>query len=328
MHTHTHTHKHTSYPGSCVYKSKPIHFPSRDTDQTTTAFVADLQARLPTMCGDQMRYLSRALTPFTNLQPPTAQNLSHTNLRRLSPPKQIHTTIKDVPAHLRFNPKPEPTQVVPTISLQQFKGTRVVPIFKSNVITLSTQQKTVPHQSKSHTHPIIPKFKPSSISASSQLLGKRQPGNSLPTQVTKRPCLEAIVAKAQVANVSTLQTQSTTNLGKPVSQLSIKKPTSQQSVKKLSITKRQTHPKQVAQSVPSSSALTAVVDTQRHQSSTIQSVPDISHFLPGQLDDDFADFLPGKVPTLNKGVPHNGTMFTGVSTDLVNKVITITVYVF
>ena len=44
-----------SYPGSCVYKNKPIHFPSRDTDQVATAFIADLHARLQTQVVPNIR---------------------------------------------------------------------------------------------------------------------------------------------------------------------------------------------------------------------------------------------------------------------------------
>ncbi len=339
-HTHTHTHKHThtnthtSYPGSCVYKSKPIHFPSRDTDRVASAFIADLHARLPSVCGDQVRYSSQALTPFANLQPLTAQKHLHANLRRLSPPKQTHTPIKDIPPHLRFVPKVEPKQVVPTISIsQQFKGIRVVPIFKPKSIASSAQQKVLPHQS----HPSIPKFKSSSISTNSHLLGKRQLNDSLTKRVAKRPCLETT---SLVPNIE--QLQSTTNLIQPLSQFNTKAQTAQPSIKKLSIAKRTQSkllPPQVQQSLPFSS----LASTQQ-KPSTYQTVPDMNQSLTtsSQLDgEDFADFLPHKalVPvkkatSLSKGIltpkPTNtsntGAMFTGVSTDLVNKVKNIFLY--
>ena len=320
-----------SYPGSCVYKNKPIHFPSRDTDQVATAFIADLHARLPTVCGDQVRYSSRSLTPYASLQPSTTQGLSHANLKRLPPPKQTYAP-EDIPPHLRSIPKPKQTQVVPNIRIpQQFTGPRVVPIFKCKV-TAPSVNKTIAPQAKPKA-PIVPIFKPVSMGTNSQLLGKRQTVKNSVTEATKRPCLEPIVTtQTTVLNACVQQTQSQTILKKSVHQLSTKKRRAPQSTTKKLLTTNKPTQQVLPPNIPE--VLTTSQSRSMQPTHTNQTVPDLKYSLLGQLNDDF-DFLPSKAPTLNKGVKHTqcntastGAMFTGVSPDLVKKVCSCTSLMF
>ena len=44
---------------------------SRDSRSVQSSFIADLHSRMPTLCGDTIRYSSKALTPFSSLQTAT-----------------------------------------------------------------------------------------------------------------------------------------------------------------------------------------------------------------------------------------------------------------
>ena len=55
------------YPGSCVVKGKPLVYPARDVDKIVSTFMADLQARMPMVCGQRLHFFSKPLTPLSSL---------------------------------------------------------------------------------------------------------------------------------------------------------------------------------------------------------------------------------------------------------------------
>ena len=77
-----HTPRH-SYPGCCVLKCPPTVSSSRDASAVASSFIADVHARMPSLCGEPIRYSSKALTPFTHLQPATRTS-AYPNVRPVS----------------------------------------------------------------------------------------------------------------------------------------------------------------------------------------------------------------------------------------------------
>ncbi len=117
-HTHTHTHTHFisisclphSYPGCCVSRSHPMVYPCRDSQTVASAFIADIHARVPTVCGEPVKFGSTALTPFADLH--TASNSSpHPNARPAASTQSSLGLpgIRQVPAAARF-----PTATAPS----------------------------------------------------------------------------------------------------------------------------------------------------------------------------------------------------------------------
>ena len=57
-----------SYPGCCVFKDCPVVIPSRDIDEVASAFVTDIHARMPAICGQHLKFDCKALVPTSQLQ--------------------------------------------------------------------------------------------------------------------------------------------------------------------------------------------------------------------------------------------------------------------
>ena len=262
--THTHIYIHTySYPGSCVYKSKPIPYPSKDTEIVATSFIADVHARLPAMCGEQVRYSNSALAPSVSLQQATGFNthhasLSYPNLKRLPISSSNFTSL---PRPSQSQPKTSfsvSSQIVPSVvprvdSDRQVNKTvnsaRVVPIFKTKTVTPHFTNAVAAPQAKLQP-PIVPRFK-SALPGASQTLGKRSADNSTLRDITKSTVPGP---KRLCTNTGTTRTSTTHHLSKQASTLQ----GGQQRV-----------------TTPVSQA----------PSSCNQTVPDMNAFISSQLDD-------------------------------------------
>lgn len=72
-----------SYPGCCVTTSRPIVCPSKDTDQLTTCFINDIHSRLPSLCGQQIKYSKKPVISSNTLLP-VQQIRAHPNTKPLS----------------------------------------------------------------------------------------------------------------------------------------------------------------------------------------------------------------------------------------------------
>ena len=88
----------SSYPGCCVLKGPPIVSSSRDTGSVAGTFIADVHTRMPTLCGEAIRYSSKALTPSTLLQSAT-RPLSYPNVRPALPTRPASMPRPLAPAH-------------------------------------------------------------------------------------------------------------------------------------------------------------------------------------------------------------------------------------
>lgn len=87
-----------SYPGCCVLKSPPLVSSSRDSRSVQSSFIADLHSRMPTLCGDAIRYSNKALTPFSNLQT-AALSSNYPNIKVASIPGRKTDTPRHSDSH-------------------------------------------------------------------------------------------------------------------------------------------------------------------------------------------------------------------------------------
>ena len=63
-----------------MLKGPPITSSSRDTTAVAASFISDVHSRMPVLCGEAIRYSSKALVPSTSLQSAT-RTLSYPNVR-------------------------------------------------------------------------------------------------------------------------------------------------------------------------------------------------------------------------------------------------------
>lgn len=173
-----------SYPGNCVFKSYPLVFPSREVDTTAASFVADIHARLPTICGEPVKFSNKALvasaelsTPaeqtanrgYSNTKPVTQKIAQRLNLPRIQPvpDRSKQTTIP--------TDKVVPSQASGPLSQSQApnaknpnSSARIVPIFNSKPSTTSAgklwtqQNKRGETTSARNDSAVVPTFKPKS----------------------------------------------------------------------------------------------------------------------------------------------------------------------
>ena len=197
---------HCSYPGCCVTHGQPFVCPSRYVDEITNSFIADIHTRMPSFCGQQIKFSDKALTPLAILQPvPYIQAQPNTKPAPVRP--RITTGIPvlgkpNIPSMSQLYNKPaqevpvsdtvllgDSTNIVSGMSLTNSMATHqsksagsIVPIFKSNFNSL----KKVPVNS------VAKNYKQISCT-------KRHNTKMLKTQSSsKRPCLSA-----QIQNTST-----------------------------------------------------------------------------------------------------------------------------
>ena len=160
-----------------------------------SSFIADVHARLPTMCGEQVRYSNSALAPSASLQQATRFNArqtgsSYTNLMRLPNSSSHKQNLASVPRPSQSQLKTSlsiSSQVVPSVIPQvnshrqdnkTINGARVVPIFKTKTVNSRFTNTVVLPHSKTQP-PIVPRFKTTmqAGASSSQTLGKRPSSN-------------------------------------------------------------------------------------------------------------------------------------------------------
>ena len=70
-----------SYPGCCVLKCPPTASSSRDSRAVATSFITDLHSRMPSLCGETIRYSGKALTPCPSLSTAALSGAAYPNLR-------------------------------------------------------------------------------------------------------------------------------------------------------------------------------------------------------------------------------------------------------
>lgn len=179
-----------SYPGCCVCKAHPLVFPSKDTDMVASAFIADIHARMPSICGEPVRFSSKALTPFAQLHLATSyQALSNARpapMKSSMRPPGVSVPFRQTPISSSSNPakgtwmgsgntppngkvvQPQQSQLVPSLvsenHSQASSGTRVVPIFQPKACTGSQKQQHGRNKESSHeqrsSNPTALTFKP------------------------------------------------------------------------------------------------------------------------------------------------------------------------
>ena len=166
-----------------MYKAYPLVFPSKDTEVVASAFVADLHARMPSICGEPLRYSSKALMPFAQLHSATSymalSNAKPAPVRTSIRPPGVSVPFRHVPTASLSTPAKGPQvragnvlpsdkntqscQLVPSFTghTQANSGARVVPTFQPK--SFNSSQKQQPPLSKKETHinaAIVPTFKP------------------------------------------------------------------------------------------------------------------------------------------------------------------------
>lgn len=172
-----------------MYRSHPLVFPSRDTDTVASAFVADLHARMPSLCGEPIRFSSKALTPLAHLQAATSYG-AHSNIK----PAATHSSWKELAVGQMLNQLQnyKPTPLVSTHRATSHSNTtctpQAVPSFNSNLHTVptlhpqATNAANTPIQvaGRSSTQPstansrVVPTFKPTKPSTSTPQPLQRQ----------------------------------------------------------------------------------------------------------------------------------------------------------
>lgn len=166
-----------------MYKAYPLVFPSKDTEMVASSFVADLHARMPSICGEPLRYSSKALMPFAQLHSATSY-MALSNAKpapvktSLRPPgvsvpfRHVTTASLSTPAKvaqvgpgnaLPSDKNTQPCQLVPSFigRTQAISGGRVVPTFQPK--SFNSSQKQQPPSSKEETRTnaaIVPTFNP------------------------------------------------------------------------------------------------------------------------------------------------------------------------
>lgn len=166
-----------------MYKAYPLVFPSKDTEVVASCFVADLHARMPSICGEPLRYSSKALMPFAQLHSATSYTaLSNAKpvpvKTSLRPPgvsvpfRHVTAASSSTPAEvpqvgpgnvLQSDKNTQPCQLVPSFicRTQANSGGRVVPTFQPK--SFNSSQNWQPPSSKEETRTnaaIVPTFKP------------------------------------------------------------------------------------------------------------------------------------------------------------------------
>ena len=105
-----------SYPGCCVFKTLPTSFPSREADNVTTAFIADIHARVPTICGTAVKYSGKALTPLAALQPAFGYTKRHPNLKPVELIPELDISQFPIPPRMRISRPAAGTAELPSES--------------------------------------------------------------------------------------------------------------------------------------------------------------------------------------------------------------------
>ena len=59
-----------------MFKSYPLACPSRDSDAVASAFIEDLHSRMPSVCGEMVKFSSKALAPLAELNSATEHQKS------------------------------------------------------------------------------------------------------------------------------------------------------------------------------------------------------------------------------------------------------------
>lgn len=116
----------TSYPGCCVFKANPTSYPSREADSVTAAFIADIHARVPTICGSPVWYSSKALTPLAVLQPAvgcTGESAGQANLKPIELIPELDLSQFPIPPSMSLSqPATLPTETASLGGLTQSTG--------------------------------------------------------------------------------------------------------------------------------------------------------------------------------------------------------------
>lgn len=165
-----------------MYKAYPLVFPSKDTEVVASAFVADLHARMPSICGEPLRYSSKALMPFAQLHSATSymalSNAKPAPVRTTIRPPSVGVPFRHVPTASSSTPAKGPQvqagnvlpsdkntqscQLVPSFTghTQATSGARVVPTFQPKSSN-SSQKQQPPLSKETRTNAaIVPTFKP------------------------------------------------------------------------------------------------------------------------------------------------------------------------
>ena len=89
---------------------------SRDASKVATALIADIHARMPTLCGMAIRYSNKALSPYSHLQEATT-SIAYPNVRPVSN-TQPHV-LSRTPTNACFNSATTPLLTGNNSSIQQ-----------------------------------------------------------------------------------------------------------------------------------------------------------------------------------------------------------------
>ena len=87
-----------------MFKTTPTSYPSREADPVASAFVADVHARLPSMCGTVMRYSSKALMPLASLHSAVDRRSGYSNLKPVELIPEIDLSQIPIPPSMRLHP--------------------------------------------------------------------------------------------------------------------------------------------------------------------------------------------------------------------------------
>ena len=237
---------HCSYPGCCVTHGQPFVCPSRYVDEITNSFIADIHTRMPSFCGQQIKFSDKALTPLAILQPvPYIQAQPNTKPAPVRP--RITTGIPvlgkpNIPSMSQSYNKP--AQEVPVSGSGRHNLSAPSDISKkSNTVLLgdstnigsgmSLTNSMTTHQSKSAgsivpifksnfnslqkvpVNSVAKNYKQASCGTNTTLSTKRHNTEMLKIQSSsKRPCLGAQIQNASIPFNSRQQIHTTT----PISQ--------------------------------------------------------------------------------------------------------------
>lgn len=87
-----------------MFKTTPTSYPSREADPVASAFVADVHARLPSMCGTVVRYSSKALMPLASLHSAVDRRSGYSNLKPVELIPEIDLSQIPIPQSMRLHP--------------------------------------------------------------------------------------------------------------------------------------------------------------------------------------------------------------------------------
>ena len=208
-----------------MFKSHPLVFPSREADLTAASFVADIHARVPTTCGEPVKFLNKALVTsaelhtatqptldqrFPNTKPVVPKNIHSVQLPRRQPVPQQSNHLGSKPITSQANS----ILCVPPANpfIGQVSTVRTVPIFKAKLSSKAVE-KQQPQTSREtglfrnrNDAAIVPMFKPKPTSkkqASTKVSSKQvyvqkekgQTGRSKPPP-PKRPCFTPALSQS------------------------------------------------------------------------------------------------------------------------------------